>query len=121
MDDEIQQRIETLESLIQDEINAKLSDHHEYELGTITLTLLEALERVHLDNIAEYQQEISELQQNLFIPSFMLEPGTAFGKYILDELMDEGGNGQVWRGRERLLDGRYQRIAIKLLKPGISA
>ena len=43
------------------------------------------------------------------------------GRYVLEERLGQGGNGEVWRVRVPLPDGTASHAAIKLLKPEITA
>lgn len=48
-----------------------------------------------------------------------VQPGSVVGPYRLDRLLGEGGMGQVWLASRA--DGLYQRrVALKLLRPGIT-
>ncbi|NUQ60981.1 MAG: protein kinase [Pirellulales bacterium] len=47
--------------------------------------------------------------------SFVVESPTTLGRYQLEQLIGEGGFGQVWRGRDPELD---RDVAIKIPRPG---
>src|SRR6476469_1456932 len=59
------------------------------------------------------------LAEPIVVPQAMLREGGEIGPYRLEELLGEGGMGQVWRASRA--DGLYQRrVALKLLRPGLT-
>ncbi|MGY4514713.1 serine/threonine-protein kinase [Lysobacter sp. HA18] len=59
------------------------------------------------------------LAEPIIVPKALLREGSEVGPYRLEELLGEGGMGQVWRASRA--DGLYQRrVALKLLRPGLT-
>jgi len=59
------------------------------------------------------------LSQPLVAPLPGMRPGLLIGPYRLERMLGEGGMGQVWLASRA--DGLYQRrVALKLLRPGLS-
>ncbi|WP_462114526.1 serine/threonine-protein kinase, partial [Lysobacter xanthus] len=59
------------------------------------------------------------LAEPAIVPKALLREGSEVGPYRLEQLLGEGGMGQVWRASRA--DGLYQRrVALKLLRPGLT-
>jgi serine/threonine-protein kinase len=59
------------------------------------------------------------LAEPIVVPKALLREDSEVGPYRLEQLLGEGGMGQVWRAVRA--DGLYQRrVALKLLRPGLT-